>query len=116
MARVLKNDGSPSSSDFQRTDVLSPAAMTALTAAHLRLFKQIERVNRMRTEGIEEVRRSEAELGLRLLRCSAGADAVDICKEWMLRRAAHFVAENHRIVGLWMDFANEVANEASDGE
>jgi hypothetical protein len=54
--------------------------MTALAKVHLRLFKQIELVNRAWLDSVDAARKSEAELGTRLLKCTDPKDAVSICQ------------------------------------
>jgi hypothetical protein len=99
---------------LQQKNVLSPATMTALTKVHLRLFKHIELVNRIWLDSVDAARKSEMELGARLLKCTDTGDALVICQEWMSRRVINFVADNHRITKLWLDFARETAGEESD--
>ena len=90
--------------------------MTALTKGHLRLFKQIELVNRVWVDSVEAARKSEMELGRRLLERTDPNDAVAVCREWMSRRVVNFVVDNHRINKLWLDFAQEIESAAEGDE
>jgi hypothetical protein len=100
----------------KQDDVLSPRVMIALTESHLRLFKQIELVNRVWCDRIDATRRSEMELGARLLKCTDPGDAVALCHEWMSKHVADFIADNQRIATLWLEFAHSSVNRAKDSE
>jgi hypothetical protein len=114
VAHVHKGGPVTSRPGLQQQNVLSPVAMTALAKVHLRLFKQIELVNRAWLDSVDAARKSEAELGTRLLKCTDPKDAVSICQEWMSRRIVNFVADNHKITKLWLDCAQEMTSVAED--
>jgi len=116
MVHASKDGKSSSRSSLKQDDVLSPRVMFALTEAHLRLFKQIELVNRVWLDRIEATRQSEMELGARLLKCADPGDAVALCQEWMSTRVADFVADNQRIATLWLEFTHPTVNRTKDGE
>jgi hypothetical protein len=114
MAYIFKDRTDTFRPSLQQHKLLSPVAMTALTKSHLRLFKQIELVNRVWLDSVEAARQSEMELGRRLLERTDPTDAVTVCREWTSRRVVNFVADNHRITKLWLDFAQEIESGALD--
>jgi hypothetical protein len=116
MVHTSKDGKSSFASSSKQDGVLSPRVTIALTESHLRLFKQIELVNRIWLDRIEVTLKSEMELGARLLICTDPGDAVALCHEWMSKRVADFVSDNQRIAMLWFEFAHPTVNRVKDGE
>lgn len=112
MSQALNEEAACLDPRWQDSDILSPAAKTALTSTHLRLFEQIELSNRAWINSVEAARKAEVELTRRLIGCVTPDDAAAICQEWMARRIVNFVVHNHTMTKLWLDYAHDVANAA----
>ncbi len=88
----------------------------AFTAeAHIRLLKHIEESNQAWSESVRRTKEAEMEFAHRLADCGDPLKAAGLGAEWVIARAAGFLAESQRFTGLWLTFYSDAAKTAGSG-
>ena len=88
---------------------LAHSSSDALIEAHLRLYRQIETVNRKWFDRLGETRDSEVALGKALLQCPNPVEAAALCREWIMRQGTILAADMQDSSKLWLDFCSGIA-------
>lgn len=86
--------------------MMGPRQMALMAESHIRLFKQIEDVNKVWTESVQRTKESETEFARRLIDCADPAKAAELCVEWMTARARSFLADSQSFSSLWLSFCS----------
>jgi hypothetical protein len=86
---------------------LAQASSDAMIDAHLRLYRQIEAINRKWFDRLSETRDSEVALGNNLRNCADPAQAGALCREWVVSRGAIMASDMESFGKLWLDFCSQ---------
>jgi hypothetical protein len=94
------------------TSPLGPLQTALMSEAHLKLFKQVAAVNRAWSDCIRRAHDTESDFTRRLIDCKDAGKASELCTEWLMTRAAAFLAESQRFTDMWLSFYSETAAAA----
>ena len=78
----------------------------ALIGAHVRLFKQVEMIDRAWQERVALTRKAEVALGYSLLECHDPTSAISLCGEWMRRQAMDFASDMLAFAETLLEFSS----------